>query len=107
MKTCYWIFFLILLASCRTAKFTKVDITGVARNTKGGSVVIPDDGKFYFVDTSKYWDDEMIDKHINVKGDLEVVKFKTKRVKDNQLIDQISGMYLIHTPKITLIDSLK
>mgnify|MGYP007030461699 CR=1 FL=1 len=98
----FFIIVLIMLGSCRSI----VSIDGKAANGKGGAVVISDDKKLYYLENMDYWGENMYNQRINVKGRLEVNKYKMKPIKDSMWIDQTPGIYLIHKPKITVIDTL-
>ena len=80
---------IITLIGCNDAK--RITVIGVAKNDKGGGMVISKDTtRAYFIDGLEYWDNSILEKEVKVTGKL-VVEQNPPQKNDEDIKQHIEG----------------
>ena len=80
---------IITLIGCNDAK--RITVIGVAKNDKGGAMVISkNDKRAYFMDGLEYWDDSILENEVKVTGKL-VVEQNPPQKDDEDIRQDIEG----------------
>jgi len=60
----------------------QITITGTAYNGKGGALVQTESGETYYIGGIDYWEDDILEKQVEVKGFIQTETFKEEDLKD-------------------------
>jgi hypothetical protein len=103
MKNRYFIIS-FMLAAIISMPDRNVVITGTAGNAKAGAVVIADeDQRVYYLNGLASWDNQLLDKKVQVKGRLKEIRYRRPAVNDSVQIQFIERKTLILQPVWELV----
>jgi len=78
---------LILIQGCISKKNNHIKLTGIAQNAKLGAILEMED-RIYYIDSLNYWDEYLVGKRIQVKGNLHLIKKEPLKTSEHGLTEQ-------------------
>ena len=105
------IFFTVAMLGSLSGNFRKytdpvnkrIVVTGIAENSKGAAIVVPDSGPFYLIDGLDAWDEKYYNKRIKVSGKLVVKEHKQQSNDSIQVQERVGILRILKRPKWELV----